>query len=84
MSHRRIHVAMPETDMYGRKSVPRDELVMQFGSATVDRAEVATILNIMFVTGMVKPQEFVDVMVQQCRRIEEIRRRDAMLEEDKG
>ena len=79
----KILVAMPESEMY-KKSVPRDELVRQFGEATVGRAEVASILNIIFVTGVVKPGEFIDILVEQCRRIEDIRRRDAMLEEDRG
>jgi len=79
----KIWVPMPETEMY-RKSVPRDELVQKYGEATVSRAEVATILNIMYVTGVVKPNEFVDVMINQCRRIEEERRTAARLEADRG
>ena len=76
-------VPMPETVMY-RKSVKREDLVDRYGESTVARAEVATILNILYVTGMVKPSEFTDIMIQQCTRIEEEWRKAANLDEDRG
>lgn len=79
----RIGVPMPEADFY-RKSVRRDELVQQFGEVTVSKAEVATILNVLYVTGVMKPAEFIDLMVHQCRRIEEERRAAARLDADRG
>lgn len=74
---------MPESDMY-RKSVSRDEIVNRYGEATVSRAEVAVLLNIMYVMKIVKPNEFIDMMVRQCERIEEERRKEARLEADRG
>lgn len=79
----KIWVPMPETEMY-KKSVPRDTLVQKFGEATVARAEVATILNILFITGVVRPSEFIDTMVHHCNRIEDERRAAARLDEDRG
>lgn len=80
---RRVQVAMPSADLY-RKTVSRDTLVNQFGESTVLRAEMATMMNVMIATGICTASEFVDIMIQQCQRIEQERRRDAGLEEDKG
>lgn len=80
---RKIWVPMPETEMY-KRSVKRDDLVGRFGEATVSRAEVSVVLNILYMTGMIKPNEFVDLMIRQCERIEDERRRDANLDEDRG
>lgn len=79
----KIWVPMPESDMY-RRSVSRDEIVGKYGEATVNRAEVAVILNVLYVTGAMKPSEFIDMMVHQCRRIEDERRAAARLDEDRG
>lgn len=79
----KIWVPMPETEMY-KKTVSRDELVGKFGEATVTRAEVSVVLNILYMTGMIKPNEFVELMIMQCRRIEDERRAHARLEEDRG
>lgn len=79
----RILVPMPESELY-KKSVRRDEIVSRYGETTVSRAEVATILNIMMITGVVKPGEFIDLMVRQCERIDEERRLAARLDEDRG
>lgn len=79
----KIWVPMPESDLY-KKAVSRDELVNKFGESTVSRAEVATVLNIMMITGMIRPNEFIDLMVRQCNRIEEERRLAANLDIDRG
>lgn len=79
----RILVPMPETEMY-KKTMRRDDIVQQFGEATVSRAEVAVLLNLMYMTGMIKPNEFVDLMLMQCRRIEDERRAAARLDADRG
>lgn len=75
-------VPMPQTEMYQKSRTPRDDIVAKFGESTVSRAEVSTILNIMVVTGMVKPDEFIEILVQQCRRIEEERALAARVEPD--
>lgn len=74
---------MPTSDIY-KKTISRDALVRQYGENTVLRAELASILNIMYVTGIMKPNEFTDIMMQQCQRIEEERRAQANLDEDRG
>lgn len=79
----RIYVPMPETEMYA-KSVSRDQLVQQYGEATVTRAESAVILNLLYMMGVIRPPEFIDAMVMQCRRIEDQRRAAANLDEDRG
>lgn len=79
----RNNVPMPETEMY-KKSVRRDDLVQRYGESTILRAEVASILNIMYMTRMVSPSEFIDIMVQQCERIEDERRAAVNLDSDKG
>jgi hypothetical protein len=82
-SERKIWVPMPETEMY-KRTVKRDDLVGRYGEATVSRAEVAVILNLLYMTKIIKPNEFVDLMHMQCERIEDERRAAARLEEDRG
>jgi hypothetical protein len=79
----KIYVPMPETEMY-KKSVSREEIVNRYGEATVSRAEVSVVLNILQMTGMIKPNEFIELMIMQCRRIEDERRKAANLDEDRG
>lgn len=79
----KIWVPMPETEMY-KKTKRRDDLVQKYGESTVLRAELAVVLNILYLTNTVRPSEFYDAMVQQCRRIEDDRRADARLEADAG
>jgi hypothetical protein len=74
---------MPESQMY-RRSVPRDALVEKYGETTMARAEVAVILNLLVITGFVKPSEFVDAVVSQCERIDDERRAQANLDADRG
>jgi len=73
MGRDKIIVPMPETEMY-KKTKPRDELVRQHGETTVLRAEVASILNLLYITRICSPSEFMDVMLHQLQRIEEERR----------
>ena len=74
---------MPSAELY-RKTVSRDALVERYGDSTVVRAEIATIMNIMIASRICTSSEFVDVMIQQCERIETERRQDANLDSDKG
>lgn len=80
---RRIPVAMPESQAY-KKTVNRDMIVMEYGESTVSRAEVAAIMNLLIVTGVVKAQELIDIVIQQCQRIDAERRAAANLDEDRG
>lgn len=83
MARDKILVPMPESELY-KKSKPRDDLVRRYGEATVSRAEVATVLNILYITRICSPSEFMDTMIHQCQRIEEERRLAAGLEADRG
>lgn len=76
----RIHVPMPETELY-KKSRPRDQLVERYGESTVLRAEIATVLNILYITRICSPSEFMDTMEHQLHRIEEERMIQANLKE---
>lgn len=83
MAGGKIIVPMPETKLY-RETVKREDLVNRYGEATVARAETATVLNILYVTGICKPSEFIDTMMHQLERIEEERRAQANLQIDRG
>lgn len=76
---------MPQID-YGKRDLVghREFLVRQFGEATVSMAEVTTAVKVLFMTGIVKPAEFLDEVQQQCRRIDYKRRAEARLDEDRG
>jgi hypothetical protein len=80
---RRIPVAMPTSDAY-KKTVNRDALVQRYGESTVSRAELAAIMNIMIAVGVCSSSEIVDIVIRQCEMIEQRRRADANLDEDKG
>lgn len=79
-----IHVPMPTPETYDPRTVKRSELVARYGENTVLRAEVTTCLNIMLMVGMVKKQEFMDIMLRQLDTIEQKRRAQANLDEDRG
>ena len=76
-------VAMPSALLY-KKTISRDELVQKYGESTVLRAELTTVMNIMIAVGICSSSEFVDIMLQQCDRIEQQRRADANLDADHG
>lgn len=80
---KKIYVPMPEAEFY-RRTVRRDAIVEQFGEATVQRAETAAVMNVLIASGMVAAHEFVEIVVQQCRRIDQERRAAARLDEDRG
>lgn len=75
---------MPQTDLYDPRTVQRDALVARYGDATVLRAEMATMMNIMFHIGAVKRHEFMEMMLMQLHRVDAERRGQANLEEDRG
>jgi hypothetical protein len=55
----------------------RDKLVMQFGEATVQWAEMACVIQLLFAVGIVKPNEFIELVQHQCQRTDDMRRRAA-------
>lgn len=62
----------------------RDELVDRYGEGSVQRAELATALDVMILIGAIKPQEFFDVMMKRLHDIDERRRAAANLDSDRG
>jgi len=83
MGSRKIYGRKQQSEMY-RRTLNRDELVNKYGESTVLRAEISVILNLLMITKIIHPSEFVDAMVSQCERIEDERRKEARLEADRG
>jgi hypothetical protein len=79
---------MPAGKLYGiggaHPQSVRDQLVERYGQVSVNSAELSVVLDVMMVTGMIKPSEFVDLMQRKLHRIDEQRRAAARLDEDKG
>ena len=70
-----VQSSIPE---YGRTGIDvRDRLIQQYGEAAVQWAEMATVIQIMFAVGIIKPAEFIDLVIKQCARADEARRRQA-------
>lgn len=84
----RMWVPQPATKMYGAGGGDpisiRDQLVNQYGEGTVQRAEIQTILDVIMLTGMMKPQEFFDLMQKRLYKIDQMRRAAANLDIDRG
>jgi hypothetical protein len=78
-------IIMPEPDFRNSnaQNYRNGVLIPQFGEATVKAAEVSVVLDIMIMTGIVKPAELIDLIEQKCRRIDDSRRRAANLDEDR-
>lgn len=62
----------------------RDELVRQFGEATVTQAEVSTILDVFIAMKIMKSEEFVETLLIRLRKTDEARRAAANLDSDRG
>lgn len=79
---------MPAGKLYGADGAHpqsvRDQLVQQYGEVSVNSAELSVILDVMMVTGMIKPSEFIDLIQRKLHRIDQQRRAAARLEEDRG
>lgn len=74
-------VPMPATKLYGRGSEEpeslRDQLAARYGEATLHNAEHQVVLDLMMLMGVVKPQEFVDVLTKKLERVERLRQQQA-------
>lgn len=85
---KKIWVPMPATRLYGadgaHPQTVRDKFVERYGEATVTQAELSAALDIMMLTGMIKPSEFIEVIGRKLHRIDEHRRAMARLEADRG
>lgn len=88
MSKSGLWVPMPAGKLYGiggaHPQSIRDQLVEQYGAVSVNSAELSVVLDIMMITGMIKPAEFVDLMQRKLHRLDEQRRAAARLESDRG
>lgn len=62
----------------------RDQLVNQYGEGSVTRAEMQTILDVIIISGLIKPQEFYDVMMKRLYHLDQMRRQAANLDSDRG
>jgi hypothetical protein len=68
----------------GDSQTVRDRLVDMYGDGTVTRAELATVIDVLIVTGMIKPQEFMDIMQKRLYHLDQQRRTAANLDSDRG
>jgi hypothetical protein len=86
--NKKLWVPMPASKLYQAQGADpeslRDQMVRQFGSTTVQEAELSCILDLLMVMGVVKPSEFVDLMQKKLHRIDQRRRMMAQLDEDRG
>ena len=55
----------------------RTKLIMEYGEGTVQWAEIAVVVQLMFSVGIIKPQEFIELVVHQCKRTDDRRRQAA-------
>lgn len=62
----------------------RQQLVDQYGEGSVNRAEIQTILDVIILSGLIKPQEFYDVMMKRLYHLDQMRRAAANLDSDRG
>ena len=84
----KIWVPQPATKGYGADGNDpvniRDQLVNQYGESDVLRAELQTCLDVLIISGMIKPQEFFDVMMKRLYHLDQMRRATANLDSDRG
>jgi hypothetical protein len=77
--------SMPEPE-YGGNRQAKDyrnrELVPKYGEATVIRAEVVALMEIMFVSGVIKPAEYAEMVGRICYKIDQRRRAEAGIQGD--
>ena len=88
MAERKIWMPQPATRGYGAEGGDpvsiRDRLVQEYGEGSVSRAELQTCLDVLIISGMIKPQEFFDVMRKRLHHIDQMQRAAANLDSDRG
>lgn len=62
----------------------RSKLVDMYGESDVLRAELQTCLDVLILAGMIKPQEFVDILMRRLNHLDQMRRAAANLDSDRG
>jgi len=88
MAPARIWVPQPASRAYGERGQNpqsvRDAMVRSYGETTVQQCELAIILDVFILTGMMNPNEFMEVMRLRLDKVDQQRRAAAGLEEDRG
>lgn len=51
----------------------RDRFVARYGETTVHNAEHQVMMDLMILGGVIKPNEFVEVLERKLKRVEELR-----------
>jgi hypothetical protein len=73
----KIWVPQPATKLYSvggtDAETVRDRFVRQHGESSVQRAELSVVLDLMMLTGMIKPSEFIEVISKKLSRLEQQR-----------
>ena len=82
---RQPKIVMPEPDFRNKSAQNHRSgvLIPQYGEATVKAAEVSVVLDVLIMTGIIRPQELIDLIEAKCRRIDDTRRKMANLDEDR-
>lgn len=81
----RIWIPTPASKAYGSDAMTvRDRLVQAYGADDVFKMEVSVVLDVMILTGMLSPTEFMEVMVKKLQKLDDARREHARLERDSG
>ena len=79
-------VPMPASKLYeaggAHPESIRDRFVASYGEATVQRAELQVVLDLFMIMGVVKPQEFVEVLQRKLERINRMRMEQAGIQSD--
>ena len=79
-------IQMPTPD-YGNRQAQdyrNRELVPRYGEATVMQAEITACIQLLFMTGIIKPSEFAEMVGRICYKVDQRRREAANLDEDRG
>jgi len=76
---------MPASEAYRQRGAEpesvRDRFAREYGSATVSAAELQVCIDILILTGVIKPQEFVEVLERKLKRVDRMRRLQAGVSE---
>jgi len=84
----KIWVPEPATKLYGTSGgdpqTVRDRLVQEYGEGSVQRCELAVLLDLAMITGQIRPEEFMYVMQVRLDKLDQQRRAAAGLESDRG
>ena len=85
--NKKLWVPQPATRLYSAAGEPesvRDQFVKQYGEGSVEKAEISIVLDLLYLNGIIKPSEFMDLMFKRLHQIDEMRRAAAGLESDRG